>query len=106
MRIVLTALLLTASLVPAQADTTSSTLDAFSFCRMMDRTGLQSQPCEVGAGEVTITLDMTAEDARTACPQLAKSAKAKQLSFDRGWRLAVKSPYSNGSSIAYCKLLP
>lgn len=81
-----------------------STEVAFSACAMLDATGLTASPCEVGVGQVIATIDMTGAEAREACPQMAAILGAKGLTFDPGWTLAIRSPYSGGNSIAFCNL--
>lgn len=90
---------------PAVAGNTSVD-SAFAFCAYSDSTGLTSAPCEVSGWKstVTVTLDMSSSEARKFCASLSLLESKLSLRFDRGWTLLIKSPYSNGNSIAYCPL--
>ncbi|MCA0000918.1 MULTISPECIES: hypothetical protein [unclassified Mesorhizobium] len=79
---------------------------AYALCSVVDNTGLGSSPCEVsGWGQsVTATLDMDSGEARNLCVQIAGLMASKGAHFDKGWTFQIKSPYSNGNSIAYCHL--
>jgi hypothetical protein len=79
---------------------------AYAMCQAMDNTGLPSQPCEVSGWNrtVTVTIDMVSSEARTFCQGAAAKMHELGARFQGGWTLQIKSPYSGGSSIAYCSL--
>lgn len=79
---------------------------ACALCSVVDSTGLGSQPCEVSGwnSSVTATLDMSSSEARKVCAQVAALLKQKGISFDAGWTLQIRSPYSGDNTIAYCDL--
>lgn len=80
--------------------------NAYALCQVIDGTGLGSAPCDVSGWNqsVTAVLDMNSEEARSLCSQVATMVHQKGMTFDDGWTLQIQSPYSNGSSIAYCQL--
>jgi len=80
--------------------------NAFALCQVIDGTGLVSQPCEVSGwgSQVIATIDMNSGEARELCPQIAQLMKQKGRTFTAGWTLQIRSPYSNGNSIAFCGL--
>lgn len=90
----------------ASADANEQVENAFFLCHLIDNTGLSSAPCEVSgwSSTVTATIDMSSEEARKLCPQMAVLLRDIGKSFDGRWTLQIRSPYSNGNSIAYCKL--
>lgn len=85
------------------ADTVDS---AFNLCAALDSTGVLSQECEVDGGESTVkaTLDMSSSEARKLCAGTVELAKQNGMYFNGEWKLKIYSPYSNGNSIAMCKL--
>jgi hypothetical protein len=86
---------------PAFADSVDS---AFALCRAIDGTGASSTPCKVSTYTVTATLDMDSSDARDFCSLMAQMVRDQNAGFDGRWTLQIKSPYSNGTSIAFCTL--
>jgi len=99
-----TALLATTNV--AVADSTTSVNSAFTLCQIFDNTGLDSEPCSVDGwgSSVTVSLDMEPDEAKTMCNGVAAMMEEKGLSFDSGWTLQIKSPYSGSNTIAYCNL--
>lgn len=95
-----------AAAMPASAAPADSVSNAFALCQVIDNTGLTSQPCEVeGWGStVTATIDMNSAEARKTCAMMVDHLRKQGVNFDAGWTLQIRSPYSNGNSIAYCKL--
>lgn len=87
----------------AAADAVSS---AYALCNVIDSTGLASAPCDVSGWNqsVTTVIDMNSGEARKLCTQIAGLMRERALSFDKGWTLQIKSPYSGGNSIAFCPL--
>ncbi len=79
---------------------------AYALCKIIDNTGLVSKPCEVSGwnSAVIATIDMSSGEARDVCPKIAGLMRDKGASFSSAWTLQIKSPYSNGESIAFCKL--
>lgn len=91
----------------AQADSVDDTVKhAYALCQVFDSTGLTSSPCEVSGWNSTVTavVDMTASEARKLCPQVADLMRQRGATFNRGWKLQIRSPYSGESSIAFCNL--
>jgi len=90
----------------ALADSTTSVNNAFTLCQIFDNTGLDSEPCSVDGwgSSVTVSLDMEPDEAKTMCNGVAAMMEEKGLSFDSGWTLQIKSPYSGSNTIAYCNL--
>lgn len=103
MRALFMAAALTLAPLPGRADTVSN---AYALCRVIDGTGLASSPCSVSGWQqaVTATIDMHAGEARKLCPRLVGMMREKNLRFDTGWKLEIKSPYSGSSTIAFCSL--
>ena len=97
---------LTASCLPASADSKISVESAFALCNIFDGTRLTSQPCEVNGWDSSViaTLDMSSSEARQLCGQVAGLASQRGLLFDDGWTLQIRSPYSGDKSIAFCGL--
>lgn len=101
------ALIVAATLVltplPVAADTVGN---AYALCHVIDGRGFSSAPCSVSGWQqaVTATVDMHAAEARKLCPRLAGMMREKNMRFDAGWRLEIKSPYSGSSTIAFCNL--
>ena len=79
---------------------------AFKACTWMDMTGLASQPCEVSGWRSTVTLylDMNSAEARETCAGLPDILRTKNAVPGGNWTLEIKSPYSNGNTIAQCPL--
>lgn len=94
---------LTLASLPGRADTVSN---AYALCRVIDGTGFSSAPCSVSGWQqaVTATVDMHAAEARKLCPRLAGMMREKNMRFEAGWKLEIKSPYSGSSTIAFCNL--
>lgn len=103
MKISVTAITTLLMLSLAKADTVGN---AYALCRVIDGTGLSSSPCAVSGWQqaVTAVLDMNSGEARKLCGQVAGLMRDKKLSFERGWTLQIKSPYSGSNSIAFCSL--
>ncbi len=90
-------------------DTTTKTdsIDsAYRLCEMLDSTGRLSKPCEISGweGSVDITVDLSSGEARLICQTAVKRMKELENLFDTRWVLKIYSPYSNGNTIATCKL--
>ena len=83
----------------------ANTVDnAFILCRALDNTNLLSKECSVSGWNqsVDVHMDMSSGEARKTCPELVSFAKSNGLRFDKGWKLKIFSPYSNGNTIAQC----
>src|SRR5438552_134470 len=91
---------------PALADSRASVDSANYACALFDSTGLASSPCAVdGFGSaVVVTMDMDSDEARDLCQKVSYLLKTRGRTFDAGWTLQIRSPYSNGNSIAFCHL--
>lgn len=103
MKILVTAIITLLMLSPAAADTVGN---AYALCKVIDSAGLASSPCAVSGWRqsVTAVIDMNSGEARKLCGQISGLMKEKKISFDNGWTLQIKSPYSGSNSIAYCNL--
>jgi len=90
----------------AHADSESSVKSAYALCETLDRTGMTSAPCEVSGwgSRVTTVIDMQTTEAQKTCRNVASIMRDRGFSFDQGWTLQIKSPYSGDNSIAFCKL--
>lgn len=93
-------LLLMAS--PAAAASSSAT----ALCKMLDDVGLSSAPCAIveSASSVNATMDVNGEEAGEMCTKIVEMMQQQHLHFASGWTLQVKSPESNGESLAHCNL--
>lgn len=91
---------------PVAAGPKENAENAHYLCSMLDGTGLMSEPCAVSGwnSSVTATIDMDGGEARDLCGKLARSMRSNGKTFDKGWTLQIKSPYSNDKSIAFCNL--
>ncbi len=73
------------------------------ICNSFDDTGVLTKPCNISTGfydlSIEITANMTPTQARGICTMYSK----KDLGVP-GWNLKIYSPYSNGNTIAQCKL--
>ena len=73
------------------------------ICKSFDDTGVLTKPCNISTGfydlSIEITANMTPLQARGICTMYSK----KSLGV-AGWNLKIYSPYSNGNTIAQCKL--
>lgn len=80
--------------------------NAFKLCHAMEATGLLSDKCEVSGRHQTVSMvmDTSASEARKICVGMSTVLIEKGLSFDRGWKLKIYSPYSGNRSIAMCNL--
>ena len=79
--------------------------NARRLCAVIDATKLSSAPCDysVWGHTITATFDMSATEARKLCEGISSLARQKGITFSRGWKLQINSPYSS-SSIAFCDL--
>lgn len=103
MRLIATAtaaLLMTAT---ARADDVTS---GNYLCALLDSTGLTSSKCELSPwnSAVTTSIDMESGEARKLCAKLSGYMKEKGYTFEREWKLQIRSPYSGENSIAFCSL--
>jgi len=87
--------------IMAGADTVDN---AFRFCSALDGTGLLSKPCEVSGGSqaIDVTIDTSSSEARKICSSIVAQASQVGAHFDRGLKVRIYSPYSNGNTIAQC----
>lgn len=90
---------------PTVAKDLLPTQEARLMCTALDQTGLASAPCSYSGwnSSITMTIDMSANEARNLCQMMVKYARDKTLNL-KGWRLEIRSPYSGNSSIAFCTL--
>lgn len=80
--------------------------NAYALCRVFDATGLTAKPCEVSGwgSSVIATVDMTSGEARKICSQISGLMREKNLTWNSGWTLQIRSPFSGDNSIAFCHL--
>jgi hypothetical protein len=78
--------------------------NAFRFCSALDGTGLLSRPCKVSGWSqaFNVSSDTTSSDARDSCAGIVAQASQVGAHFDKGWKVRIYSPYSNGNTIAQC----
>jgi len=64
-----------------------------------------SHPCEVSGWNqaVDVSIDTTSSEARKICSEVSEMI-SKQMKFDRGWKIRIYSPFSNGKTITTCRL--
>lgn len=87
--------------IAAGADTVDN---AFRFCRALDGTGVLSKPCEVSGWSqaIDLSIDTSSSEARKICAGIIAQASQVGAHFDKGWKVRIYSPYSNGNTIAQC----
>ena len=80
--------------------------NAMKLCRVFDGTGMLSQECEVSGGtlSVDVHIDTSSKEAMSICKQVSGMLKKDDVRFDRDWKIRIFSPFSNGKTIATCKL--
>ena len=78
--------------------------NAFKFCSALDATGMLSKPCDVSGWNqsIDVTMDTSSSEARKICSGIVAQASQVGAHFDRGWKVRIYSPYSNGNTIAQC----
>lgn len=88
----------------SQAALADSVENAYRFCSALDSTGLLSQPCKVSGWNQAIdaTIDTSSSEARKICAGIVAQASQIGARFDKGWKVRIYSPYSNGNTIAQC----
>ncbi|MCG8613583.1 MAG: hypothetical protein MI864_23980 [Pseudomonadales bacterium] len=87
--------------------TIADTVDnAHRLCSVFDGTGLLSKPCDVSGWNqaVDVSMDTSSSEARKICSGVADMMAQKNIRFDRGWKIRIYSPFSNGNTIATCSL--
>lgn len=87
----------------ANADTVDN---AFRLCSVFDATGLLSEPRKVSGWKqaVDVSIDTSSSGARQICSSVVSMSAQKNIHFDRGWKIRIYSPFSNGNTIATCAL--
>jgi len=88
----------------SQASYADTVDNAFKFCSALDATGILSKPCEVSGWNksIDVTMDTSSTEARKICSGIVAQASQVGARFDRGWKVRIYSPYSNGNTIAQC----
>ena len=88
----------------SQASYADTVDNAFKFCSALDATGLLSKPCDVSGWNqsIDVTMDTSSTEARKMCAGIVAQASQVGARFDRGWKVRIYSPYSNGNTIAQC----
>jgi hypothetical protein len=87
--------------------TFADTVDnAYRLCSVFDGAGLLSKPCDVSGWNqaVDVSIDTNSAEARKICSGVADMMAQKNIRFDRGWKIRIYSPFSNGNTIAQCAL--
>lgn len=103
-KVLIAAAIVMASNAPfAFADTVDN---AYRLCSVFDGTGLLSKPCDVSGWNqaVDVSMDTSSSEARKICSSVADMMAQKNIRFDRGWKIRIYSPFSNGNTIATCSL--
>ena len=83
--------------------------NALKLCAVFDSTGMLSENCEVsGTGlnpSVDVSIDTSSKEAIDICRQVSNMMIKDKVHFDQGeWKIRIFSPFSNGKTIATCKL--
>jgi hypothetical protein len=87
--------------------TKADTIDnAIKLCAVFDSTGLLSESCKVEGlhQSVTVSIDTSSVEALQICKQASGMLLKDKIKFDKGWKINIFSPFSNGKTIATCKL--
>ncbi len=93
---------MSAALLPAwgvAAGSSQSVDNAFMLCRVLDGTNMLSEPCDVSGWGSSVDME-----ARKLCPSIKDMLTKKSITFDKGWTMKIKSPYSGDKTIAICQL--
>lgn len=79
---------------------------AYFICAAVDSAGFASKPCEVSGwnSAIRITMDARGAEARILCKQMVGMARKQGLRFGPDWKIEIYSPFSDGNTIAYCRL--
>jgi len=80
--------------------------DAYTVCKVLDNSVPMSKPCEVSGWNtsVDVSIDTNSSEAIKICDGVADLAKKNGMSFGKGWKIRIYSPFSNGNTIAVCGL--
>ncbi|MGQ7792966.1 hypothetical protein ACUN0C_11200 [Faunimonas sp. B44] len=80
--------------------------NAFALCRAFDAIGLLSKPCDVSVwgSTVDLSIDMSTVEALRFCSKIPTMTRKVGVNFSSEWSLRIYSPYSNGNTIAICRL--
>ena len=78
----------------------------FSAVCLNAPTGALSEDCKVSGWNqaIDLSLEMTSQNAKKFCIGVSDLARKQRMKFDEGWKIRIYSPYSNGKTIATCKL--
>ena len=89
----------------SQTATAGNADRALGACRLLDRTGLPSEPCEVSGWNqsISVSLDMESAEARKSCAPIVAMLESKGYRLSSDWSLHITSPYSGSKTIARCK---
>lgn len=76
------------------------------LCRVIEKHPMNTESCSISVWDRTVTgtLDMTPADARLLCFLITNNMRSEGKTFDEGWKLQIRSPYSGDKNIAYCDL--
>ena len=77
--------------------------NARKICDSLDNTGVLTKPCELSTGFYDLSIEMTANLTPAQARLICKKYAQKSLGVS-GWNLKIYSPFSNGNTIAQCKL--
>jgi len=92
----------------SQAVFAEDTIDkAMKLCAVFDGTGLLSEKCKVSGfnQSVDVSIDTSAKEAMKICNEIVSMLTKDKVYFDDGdWTIRFFSPFSNGKTIANCKL--
>lgn len=81
-----------------------SNTNAFKMCEAIDSLRDATEPCRVRGTSVVVTMALSAQAAKKYCGLAANEMRKAGKNFEKGWTLQIKSPYSNGNTIAVCNL--
>lgn len=79
---------------------------AKAVCTMFESYKTLTDDCKISSWDqsVGISIDTTSDLAKKICKETGNLFKRNDLFFEGDWKLIIKSPYSNESPIAKCKL--
>ncbi len=77
---------------------------ARAICTLLDRTGVTTSPCAVGAMTITLHAILEVEQAREICASIVRRSREANYAFGGKWKFDIRTPFSGGQSIAWCRL--
>ncbi|MDP1771085.1 MAG: hypothetical protein Q8L15_02280 [Methylobacter sp.] len=97
----------TITLINAQTVKADTVDNAMKLCAVFDGTGMLSEKCDVSGSSqsVDVSIDTSSKEAIEICKQVSSMMAKDSIHFEGGhWKIKIYSPFSNGKTIATCKL--